>query len=310
MTNSGNNQELTALFNALCLLSNEAQSEQSQLKALARQVIQLMRVSLESQLDLDQVGKPFTMPYKDLTDLVFSHQGKFPTSGILANFRDLIAQEVLMNEYCTIGIDTEEEQQERKNHFIHCYDKVINHIQLAQVQYNFINTAIKSASDLAEQASDLAKETQMIIGIANTTAKEAKNTAAQANRTADKAEKTYNTMFANYVTILGIFTAIIVTIFGGLNVVDTVISYGNTYFSTIVFLAALVLMCVVCLLYFLAKIILKLNGKDDDNQRFTLECLFGVVFGICLVLILVAWCASPAKITPDHPTKTEQKAAQ
>lgn len=141
-------------------------------------------------------------------------------------------------------------------------------------------------------------------------AAEAKETAKTAKDNADKAEKTYNTMFANYVTILGIFTAIIVTIFGGLNVVDTVISYGNTHFSTIVFLAALVLMCVVCLLYFLAKIILKLNSKDDDNQRFTLECLFGVVFGICLVLILVAWCASSTKITPDHPTKTEQKAAQ
>lgn len=287
MTDSGNNQELTALFNALCLLSDEAQSEQPQLKALARQVVQLMRVSLESQLDFDQVGKPFTMPYKDLTDLVFSHQGKFPTSDILASFRDLIAQEVLMNEYCTIGIDTEEEQQERKNHFIHCYDKVINHIQLAQVQYNFINTAIKSASYLAQQASDLAKETQMVIDIANVTATDAKETAAQAKRTARKAEQTYNTMFANYVTILGIFTAIIVTIFGGLNVLGSVVLSKNADFSVILSLAALALLCMVSLLYFLTHMILRITNKDNGTLfgRNKLTCAFAIIAVACLIAI-------------------------
>ncbi len=286
MTSNGNNNELTALFNLICGLSNESQSEQSKLKVLAGQTIQLMQVSLKSQLDQGQVGKPFSIPYKDLTDLVFCYSGDLPPSEMLANFRDLI-----MNNYCMM-VATENEKQEKTNHFMSCYDKVINHLQLAQIQRDYIQEVTERAKQVAENA---------------------KKTADTAKKSAKKANKIYDTMFANYVTILGIFTAIIVTIFGGLNVVDTVISYGDTHFSTIVFLAALVLMCVVCLLYFLAKIILKLNGKDDDNQRFTLECLFGVVFGICLILILIAWCVSPTKITPEigkkaSQDKTEQKA--
>lgn len=314
MTSKGNNNELTALFNVLCRLSSDTQGEQPQFEALAKQVIQLMKVALKPQLDQDRVGKPFTMPYKDLTDLVFNHQGNFPESETLTNFRECVTKEILTDDYCTVGTTTDEQLQERKNHFISCYDKVIHHIQLAQVQYNFINRAIKDASDLAKEASNLAEETRAVIARVNVAASEAENTAAQAKQTAEKAEQTaekaeqtYNTMFANYVTILGIFTAIIVTIFGGLNVIDTIISYGNTHFSTIVFLAALVLMCVVCLLYFLAKIILRLNSKDEANQRFTLESLFGVIFGICLSLILIAWCANPNKETPEKQTENSEQ---
>ena len=300
MTSNGNNNELTALFHLICGLSNESQSEQSNLTVLAGQTIRLMQVSLKSQLDQGQVGKPFSIPYKDLTDLVFRYPGDLPPSEMLANFRDLI-----MNNYCMM-VATENEKQEKTNHFMFCYDKVINHLQLAQIQRDYIQEVIKRAEQIAETAKETADT-------AKETADTAKETADTAKKSAKKANKIYDTMFANYVTILGIFTAIIVTIFGGLNVVDTIISYGDTHFSTIVFLAALVLMCVVCLLYFLAKIILKLNGKDDDNQRFTLECLFGVVFGICLILILIAWCVSPTKITPEigkkaSQGKTEQKA--
>ncbi len=284
MTNSGNNKELTALFNALCQLSDETQSEQSQLEALARQVIQLMKVSLKSQLDQDRVGKPFTMPYKDLTDLVFSHRGEFPTSDTLSSFRGLIVEKILTDEYCTAGSATEDQKQEKKNHFISCYDKVINHIQLAQVQYNFINTAIRSASQLAQQASDSAKETQMVINRVNKIASKAKETAKQAEQTADKAEKTYNTMFANYVTILGVFTAIIVTIFGGLNVLGSVVLSKNADFATISSLAALALLCMISLLYFLTHMILRITHKDGRDK---LTCAFVAIAIICIVVICV-----------------------
>lgn len=286
MSSDGNNNELTALFDLLCKIS-----EDSNLASLAANVVRLIKEALRSQLDQDKVGKPIVLPYKDLTDLVFCNQSSLPPSEVLTVFRNLVMTSILKDEYCTKN--TVKDTEERKNHFMSCYDKIINHIQLAQIQRDYIQNTTKEAEQLA---------------------KTAKETADTAKKSAKKAKKTYDTMFANYVTILGIFTAIIVTIFGGLNVVDTIISYGNTHFSTIVFLAALVLMCVVCLLYFLAKIILKLNGKDDNNQRFTLECLFGVVFGICLALILIAWRASPTKITPETDKKTsqdtiEQKAA-
>lgn len=294
MTSSGNNNELTALFNVLCNISNESKFEQA-----AKDVVHLMKAALGSQLDQERVGKPFIMPYKDLTDLVFYQQRNLPPSEVLANFRNLVMASILADNYCTKDT-TDSQKEERKNHFISCYDKIINHIQLAQIQRDYIQQITKAAEQAAEQAEKTAADAQK-------TAKSAEDTAQKATEVAEKAESTYNTMFANYVTILGVFTAIIVTIFGGLNVVDTIVSYGDTHFSTIVFLAALVLMCVVCLLYFLAKIILRLNGKDEANQRFTLESLFGVIFSICLTLALIAWCVNLDKETPEQPKETSEQ---
>lgn len=278
MSSNGNNNELTALFDLLCKIS-----EDSNLASLAANVVRLIKEALRSQLDQDKVGKPIVLPYKDLTDLVFCNQSSLPPSEVLTIFRNLVMTSILKDEYCTKN--TVKDTEERKNHFMSCYDKIINHIQLAQIQRDYIQQVTKSAEKAANQAEKTAKK---------------------AKRTAQKAEQTYNTMFANYVTILGIFTAIIVTIFGGLNVVDAIISYGDAHFSTIVFLATLVLMCMVCLLYFLAKIILKLNGKDDGNQKCTLECLFGVILVACVVFIGLVWYFSPTKMTPKIDDKTSQ----
>ena len=184
-----------------------------------------------------------------------------------------------------------EKKEKYVKRFMYIHGKIVEHILLAQVQKEFIQDSVR-------QAQETAKKLRLQQNLQKKSPKLQKTMLIKL--------KTYNTMFANYVTILGIFTAIIVTIFGGLNVVDTVISYGNTHFSTIIFLAALVLMCVVCLLYFLAKIILKLNGKDDDNQRFTLECLFGAIFITCIGLIVFAWCVSPTKITPELDKTTDK----
>lgn len=245
------------------------------------------RLAQESFLAMKRVFKqiismpnePIVLPYKDISDIVFQ-SSYHVQSNSLESFQEKV--NLLIDDF-----QAQPRCKTKGQRLKVCHRKLVGHIMLACAQKEFMQNSVGQA--------------QMI-------AAEAKETAKTAKDNADKAEKTYNTMFANYVTILGIFTAIIVTIFGGLNVVDTVISYGNTHFSTIIFLAALVLMCVICLLYFLAKIILKLNGKDDDNQRFTLECLFGVIFIVCIGLIIFAWCVSPTKITPDHPTKNEQKA--
>lgn len=312
MAKDGNNPFITQIVKSYLLTS---ETPKNQRDGLADSIVKTILSAFSDELKSTDA---FNLPYKDITDIIYS-SSKTLKSDEIYSFSSMYLKPAIIRKYNLDPIDDRHHSVEQKyvKRFLHIHNKLVEHILLAQTQRDFINRIIEDAVDLARSTNELANSTNEIIDQTKRIANEAEQNAEQANKvaaeakeTADKAEKTYNTMFANYVTILGIFTAIIVTIFGGLNVVDTVISYGNTHFSTIVFLAALVLMCVVCLLYFLAKIILKLNGKDDDNQRFTLECLFGVVFIVCIGLILVAWCASPTKITPDHPTKTKQKAAQ
>lgn len=255
---------------------------------LANEIVWLILKAFDNEL---RSSDAFNLPYKDITDSVFDSEKRLLT-GSLTTFGKNMETAI----HHSFDEDRPNKHHEKKEkyvkRFMYIHGKFVEHILLAQVQKEFIQDSVRQAQETAKKAEVAAESAEEI-------AKIAKNNA-------DKAEKTYNTMFANYVTILGIFTAIIVTIFGGLNVVDTVISYGNTHFSTIIFLAALVLMCVVCLLYFLAKIILKLNGKDDDNQRFTLECLFGAIFITCIGLIVFAWCVSPTKITPELDKTTDK----
>lgn len=284
--NSGNNAEIQTLFDILCRISIGASKDAD--GNFAQQVIRLIKIAYDSQLN--QVGENIEISYKDLTDLVYDNEEMFlPPSDTLDNFRKRVEERIITDDYCQKADDP----SLCHKHFMSCYDKIIRHIHLAETQREYIKKEVKKAESIAKDAKN--------------TSNLAKKTAGEAQEIAKDAKAIYDTMFTNYVTILGVFTAIIVTIFGGLNVVDTIVSYGDTHFSTIVFLAALVLMCVVCLLYFLAKIILRLNGKDEADQRFTLESLFGVIFGICLTLALIAWCANPDKETPEQPKETSEQ---
>lgn len=296
----GNNPFVTQIISSYFLTS---ETPKSQCDELADNIVKTILLAFPDELKSSDV---FNLPYKDITDIVYCSD-KNVKSDEIYNFSLMYLTPAITRKYHSDDDKHHIVEQKYVKRFLHIHNKLVEHILLAQVQRDYINAAIQDAKNVAEQTSELANTTKEMIDMADRTAR-------QAREAADEAKKTQNNMFANYVTILGIFTAIIVTIFGGLNVVDTIISYGDTHFSTIIFLTALVLMCVVCLLYFLAKIILKLNGKDDNNQRFTLECLFGVIFGICLALILIAWCFSPTKVTPRTEEKapqdkTEQKAA-
>lgn len=184
---------------------------------LANEIVWLILKAFDNEL---RSSDAFNLPYKDITDSVFDSEKRLLT-GSLTTFGKNMETAI----HHSFDEDRPNKHHEKKEkyvkRFMYIHGKFVEHILLAQVQKEFIQDAVRQAQETAKKAEAAAESAEEI-------AKIAKNNA-------DKAEKTYNTMFANYVTILGIFTAIIVTIFGGLNVVDTVISYGNTHFSTIIF---------------------------------------------------------------------------
>lgn len=215
---------------------------------LAEQVVELI---LQAFPDEPKPHKHFNPPYKDITDIIFSKENILLSDSI-GNFKINVSN-VIESKY------NDEKQIER---LIYIHDKLVEHTLLAQSQREFIKKSIVQAQITARTAE----------GIAMT-----------AKKTADKAEETYKTMFANYVTILGIFTAIIVTIFGGLNVINTVTknSYENT--SVVVFLTTLLMFCILLLLYFLANMIAFM--KDESNKK--LHYIFGVI-SLVFVFIMLA----------------------
>lgn len=125
--------------------------------------------------------------------------------------------------------------------FMHIYHKLAEHIMLAQVQRDFILNATR--------------QTQKLVDDTHQTVTSIKQTAQEAKQVAEKAESTYQTMFANYIAVLGIFTAIIMTIFGGFKVVDVALQNAHSP-AKMLFLVSVVMFCLFGLIYFLVNAII------------------------------------------------------
>lgn len=82
---------------------------------------------------------------------------------------------------------------------VNCFRKFRRHITLAVTQKYYIQKVADNAFN---------------------TANEAKSVAQEAGEQANKAKLTYEGMMVNYITILGIFASIIITIFGGMQIIS------------------------------------------------------------------------------------------
>lgn len=263
---NGNNPFLEQIISSYLAVPTKKANE---LDALADDIVGLILQAFPNELDsLDA----FNLPYKDITDIIFDREDTLKSDSIY-NFRQNV--ETVVSQSYSLGNPNQHHNANKKyiKRFMCLHDKLVEHTLLAQAQRNFIQKTVR-------QAQEIADETQKI-------AIQAQETANQAQATAQKAEQTYQSMFANYVTILGIFTAIIVTIFGGLNVIDAVIEINNqTSLALIVFIVALVMFCLIILLYFLATLIRYISQQETLPVKQQYKVWFNWVF-----LVMVAFFA-------------------
>lgn len=279
-----NNSQISDIIEKYLSASSINPSEH---QALALRIFEDLQVVFKETLNA--TNAPIIIPYKDISDIIFNSSYNV-NSDTLENFSEYINN--LIGDY-----QTQPRCKSKGQRLNVCHKKIINHILLAQSQKEFINNSIIRTEQLAAEVQKSIDQTKEALEKTQETAEKAEKLAASAN-------KTYNSMFANYITILGIFTAIIVTIFGGLNVAKTVLDYGNAPFSTIVFLAALVVMCVICLLYFLALVIMKLT---DRPNKVGLNCAFGGFFAVCIIAMLIAYYQSENKTIPPAKQDTQEQ---
>lgn len=255
--NHGNNTFVTAIIHALFEVTSHPNLDE-----LARQAVELFIKAFPFKQG--ESTEVINIPYKDIADVIFQSDKQINSDSI-GNFKGNFKQAL---EHCQAYQSLPHKSRPKfLRHFIVRYEKVVEHAQLAQVQRHFIRDSIESK--IQDSKTELNKLQEL---------------AKQAKQTAKKAEKIYETMFANYITILGVFTAIIVTIFGGLNVISVVAKQADTPLASIVFLTALALMCVISLLYFLANIIIKITQQDENK----LTCLFVVIVLVCSVTMFMA----------------------
>ena len=257
MSNNASIAELIEIYLSVSSISLDEHDE------LALQSFEIMQKAFKQIVATP--NEPIILPYKDISDIIF--QSNHPVrSNSLESFQEKVG--LLINKF------QEQPRCKSKGQRLRaCHRKLVGHIMLAYAQKEFMQNSVRQAQRIAQEAQIIAKNAQ---------------------KEANKANDTYKSMFANYVTILGIFTAIIVTIFGGLNVVSVVAKQADTPLETVVFLTALALMCVVSLLYFLANIIIKITQQGED----WLNWLFGIMIAVCVVAMIVSWCMTDNQQTP------------
>lgn len=224
----------------------------------------------------------YKLPYKEISISVFDADNENIHTNTFNGFVETVVEELVKQDS---GIP------EELQHIKECYDKFTQHILLAQVQKQFMlkiaNSAdivAKEAQEIANVAQDIAKESQGIAREAQKNANEASTTSLKANEASEDAKKMYDGMIVNYITILGIFASIIITIFGGMQIISatTGLLQANIKLATLILVLSFLTLLIVLILAILLNWISNLKNSTHSNKP-----IFWTV-GICTILIISA----------------------
>lgn len=205
---------------------------------------------------INNTGETFyKLPYKDISICIFNSNFENIQTNNFNSFVETVVEQLL--------IQSSGGTPERIQHIKECYDKFTHHILLAQVQKDFM---LRSATN------------------ANRLALEAQENAELASNLSAEAKKLYDGMMVNYITILGIFASIIITIFGGMQIISATTNLLQTdiKLATLILVLSLLTLLIVLILSILLNWIS--NLKQSKNSNVAVFCTIGV----CVVLMLGA----------------------
>lgn len=208
-------------------------------KAIVKDAAMAFVMLVDDYVDTTSGETFYTLPYKDITVLVFDDDAKIIKTDAYVGFTTTVKEEIL--EICS----GENPTNVSIEHIVACYEKFISHIELALIQKNFMLKSAKKAESLAKDADHISKE---------------------ASKQAQNAQELSSNMITNFVTILGIFATIIITVFSGINLVGSTVKLleGSARLSYLVFVVSFLMVCFLTLIQMLTLWINKLNGKDEN----------------------------------------------
>lgn len=159
-------------------------------------------------------------PYKEITiNIFYSDYDEIPTNAF-QSFCTTVTE--VITDLC--------QGHSSASHIIDCYEKFTHHISLALIQKKFILSSVKAAEEtvvkvtsIANKATGIAKSASKVSSLAKQTALEAQSASEHAKTIAGRAQEVFDSSLVNYITILGIFASIIITVFGGINLTNATV---------------------------------------------------------------------------------------
>nr|DAW71000.1 MAG TPA: hypothetical protein [Caudoviricetes sp.] len=191
-------------------------------------------------------------------------------SGNILSINDLMHSMEIAYEYILSS-------NEYKDGFKKCFCKLYDHVVLEILQINYMRE-IENKGD-ANNATTM-KELRCAMSLAKT-----------ASDNADKATDKLNGMQKDYITILGIFAAIILAFVSGLVFSNSVLqSIDKASIYRLIAVISLIAIFIVNILNFLFSFIKQIHyGKDDKSSKFKSLNSFNIIMLLIIILTAVAW---------------------
>jgi hypothetical protein len=196
----------------------------------------------------------YKLPYKDISVCIFDSNFKNIQTNNFNSFVETVVEQLYLQYKGDL---------ERIEHIKECYDKFTHHILLVQVQKDFMLRSATNANNIAIEANKNAKI---------------------ATDLSNDAKKLYDGMMVNYITILGIFASIIITIFGGMQIISatTGLLQADIKLATLILVLSLLTLLIVLILSILLNWISNLKDSKRSNTP-----IFWTI-GVCSFLILIS----------------------
>lgn len=189
------------------------------------------------------------IPYEDITQIIYAFEDDIlPMSqkfdGFEFELKDAIPEDKIF-----------EKRKVEK-----AYKKFKRHLKLAVAQKAYFTDISKQAKIAAQKADEQSENAKAVATKANTAAEIAENLAKSAEDQAKSA-------IVSYITILGIFATIIITVFGGLNIIGSTVKLleGTTKLSYLVFVISFLMACLFTLVRMLTTWISSINATKTKE---------------------------------------------
>lgn len=191
------------------------------------------------------------IPYEDITKLIYDADVDF--LGLDQKFQGF---EFVLKEVAS-KCDLIEQRKIEKT-----YKKLKRHLRLAVAQKQYFQSITEQARASALSADEQSKK-------AKETAENAEKEALNAQEVSKKAQAMSDGMITNFVTILGVFATIIITVFGGINIVGATVKLleGNNKLVYLVFVVSFLMVCLLTLIRLLISWITSIRGVVENDKN-------------------------------------------
>ncbi|HHJ0322074.1 TPA: hypothetical protein ACQEDG_000676 [Streptococcus pyogenes] len=204
-----------------------------------------------------------TIPYEIIAEYVYSREDSVEENEKLNSNIDFIISEFS-------GTDTQ------KNILIKNLDKIKSNYSLAQTQKKFILKNSQEAKDVLEkiipELNTLAKETSNLAATNDELKKQSAETDGvlqKVKQGVDDVRNTKSSIYTDFIAILGVFSAFVFVMFGGIDVARAIFDIGNDLqtldLSRMITVSSLMLIGVLTLMYSLLLWVARITGKNFGN---------------------------------------------